>query len=98
MDHPILNHVRDLSIGFGMNYLLLSVDRIFVRERVKKVGDPPRVIKEHGNVDMLCWDAEVCCSCDYLYCVVLSHMPSSLFEFVVLSITQIIFAGNSGVM
>ena len=59
MEHPIHNHVRDLSIGFGMNYLLLSVDRIFVRERVKKVGDPPRVIKEHESVDMLCWDAEV---------------------------------------
>ena len=71
MAHPIHNHVVDLSIGFSTNFLILSVDRIFVRESIKLVGDPPRAVKEQDSVDLLCWDVEVR--------VLYSNTVSSLF-------------------
>ena len=98
MVHPVHNHLGDLSLGFSINYLILYVDRILIRDCQSGRGPSTFDQGTRQRRHALFGDAKVCCSCDYLYYVVLSRMPSSLFVFVVLSITQIIFAGNSGVM
>lgn len=58
---PIQTHIAQLSPGFYINNLLLTVDRVSIREPVKPVGDPPRDVKEFESVDLYCWDDEVCC-------------------------------------
>lgn len=59
MDIPIQTHVAQLSPGFFINNLLLTVDRVTIRESVKSMGEPPRDVKEFDAVDLYCWDDEV---------------------------------------
>lgn len=61
MQPPVEAKISELSAGFSINYIIVNVDRIFVRESVKLLEDPERVVKEYGSLDMLCWDMQVCC-------------------------------------
>lgn len=59
MQPPVEANVSDLSHGFSINYVIVNVDRIFVRESAMHLNDPPRLVKEYGSLDMLCWDRQV---------------------------------------
>lgn len=60
MQTPVEVTLSDLSPGFSINYVIINVDRIFVRESVKHLEGSGRVVKEYGSLDMLCWDRQVC--------------------------------------
>ena len=59
MNVQVNTTVRQLSSGFYINNLTISVDRIFIHEKIASIGDPPKAMKHHTSVDLICWDEEV---------------------------------------
>lgn len=53
------NLLSDLAPGFFVTQLSLLVDRVYVRETITQVGDPPRDVKEWAGVELICWDDAV---------------------------------------
>lgn len=59
MQHHVETNIKELAPGLYVNCLVVTVDRIFVRESVKQLGEPIRDVKEGEALDMICWDKEV---------------------------------------
>lgn len=59
MNNAVTTTVNQLAPGFYVSSLIISVDRIFIREDVASVGDPVVPMKYQKSVDLLCWDQEV---------------------------------------
>lgn len=59
MEPGVHNKLTDLAPGVFVTFLTLSVDRVYVREIISQVRDPPREVKEFAGVELICWDEEV---------------------------------------
>lgn len=51
--------LSELTPGFSVKPLMLSVDRVALRETTITEGDPPFSFRELQSVDLYCWDEEV---------------------------------------
>lgn len=51
--------ISELTPGFTVKPLMISVDRVALRENVISEGDPPFAFMEVQAVDLFCWDEEV---------------------------------------
>lgn len=66
MEPVVHNSLSDLAPGVYVTSVTLSVDRVFIRESITQLGEPPRDVKVFEGVELICWDEEVTysnCAC-----------------------------------
>lgn len=59
MDCMCCTALEDVPLGASETRVVVSVDRVIIRERVISVGDPSFVAKYVNSVDVVMWDSQV---------------------------------------